>query len=163
MACRTHHGTLIAGQKTANAGDAQGAPSKRQTVLKLMRQASLLHASVLPKTSPVHTDENMSRAVQCYFLSPTRDAPNNKLPAIHYSGVIPGPHSEESVTEFLTANKWEKRVSWRDATTTRSLCWGCCANQDHRGPGAISESVTSTQTATNATVHLSAPNHYTHD
>lgn len=68
----------------------------------------------------------MSTAVRCYFLNPTRDAPNNKLPVIHYSGVIPGPQTEESVTEFLTSNKWEKRV--RNDLQVLDICLKCFAN-----------------------------------
>jgi hypothetical protein len=50
-------------------------------------------------------------AVQCYFLGPTADAPNSRLPVLHYRNVLPLPLSEESVTEFLTQHAWEKRVS----------------------------------------------------
>ncbi|WYZ42404.1 hypothetical protein EsH8_VI_000103 [Colletotrichum jinshuiense] len=51
-------------------------------------------------------------AVQCYFLSPNRDAPNSTLPVLHYRDVLPEPRGEESTTEFLTRNRWEKRGAW---------------------------------------------------
>ncbi|KAH8896208.1 hypothetical protein GQ53DRAFT_680844, partial [Thozetella sp. PMI_491] len=54
----------------------------------------------------------MVATVQCYFLRPALDAPNNRLPILHYRDVLPKPHSEESTTEFLTSNKWEKRGTW---------------------------------------------------
>ncbi|KAF3805195.1 hypothetical protein GCG54_00010472 [Colletotrichum gloeosporioides] len=49
-------------------------------------------------------------AVQCYFLSPNEDAPNSRLPVLHYRNVLPEPRDEASVTDFLTRNRWEKRV-----------------------------------------------------
>lgn len=52
-----------------------------------------------------------SQTVECYFLNPNQDVPNNKLPVLHYRNVLPKPLDEDSVTNFLTANKWEKRVS----------------------------------------------------
>lgn len=52
----------------------------------------------------------MAHMVQCYFLSPTSDVPNNPLPVLHYRGVLPVNATEDRVTEFLTANTWEKRV-----------------------------------------------------
>ncbi|KAL2830437.1 hypothetical protein BJY01DRAFT_240376 [Aspergillus pseudoustus] len=51
-------------------------------------------------------------SVDTYFLSPTAHAPNSLLPVIHYRDVLPHPLSEEGVTKFLTANKWEKRGTW---------------------------------------------------
>ncbi|KAL4906963.1 hypothetical protein BDW74DRAFT_176560 [Aspergillus multicolor] len=51
-------------------------------------------------------------SVDTYFLPPTPHAPNNLLPVLHYRNVLPPPLSEESVTQFLTANKWEKRGTW---------------------------------------------------
>ncbi|CAI0653664.1 unnamed protein product [Colletotrichum noveboracense] len=48
-------------------------------------------------------------AVQCYFLSPNKDAPNSRLPVLHYRDVLPEPRDEASVTDFLTRNRWEKR------------------------------------------------------
>jgi hypothetical protein len=49
--------------------------------------------------------------VNCYYLGSNQDAPNNTLPVLHYQDVLPQPATEASVTEFLTRNKWEKRVS----------------------------------------------------
>ncbi|KAF5528644.1 Uncharacterized protein CGCA056_v000124 [Colletotrichum aenigma] len=51
-------------------------------------------------------------AVQCYFLSPNEDAPNSRLPVLHYRDVLPEPRDEASVTDFLTRNRWEKRGTW---------------------------------------------------
>ncbi|OHE98471.1 hypothetical protein CORC01_06262 [Colletotrichum orchidophilum] len=50
-----------------------------------------------------------SMEVECYLLSPTTDAPNSPLPVIHYRNVLPEPRDEDTVTEFLTRNRWEKR------------------------------------------------------
>lgn len=52
----------------------------------------------------------MSEAVHCYFLPPTRDAPNSRLPVLHYQDVLPFPRDEESAKVFLTAHEWEHRV-----------------------------------------------------
>lgn len=52
----------------------------------------------------------MATSVNCYFLRPTRDAPNNPLPVLHYQNVLPKPLTEDSAKDFLTANKWEHRV-----------------------------------------------------
>ncbi|KAL4969942.1 cupin domain-containing protein [Aspergillus stella-maris] len=51
-------------------------------------------------------------SIQTYFLGPTPHAPNSGLPIIHYRGVLPEPLTEESVTEFLTRDRWEKRGTW---------------------------------------------------
>ncbi|KAK4081402.1 hypothetical protein Purlil1_11663 [Purpureocillium lilacinum] len=51
----------------------------------------------------------MATSVNCYFLRPTRDAPNNQLPVLHYQNVLPKPLTEDSAKDFLTANKWEHR------------------------------------------------------
>jgi uncharacterized protein YjlB len=54
----------------------------------------------------------MMESVNTYFLSSTQHAPNNKtLPVLHYKNVLPQPLTEETVTSFMTAHKWEKRVS----------------------------------------------------
>ncbi|KAH6692482.1 cupin domain protein [Plectosphaerella plurivora] len=53
-----------------------------------------------------------AQSVNCHLLAPTADAPNNRLPVLHYRGVLPWPLSEASVVEFLTANKWEHRGTW---------------------------------------------------
>ncbi|KAK1477621.1 hypothetical protein CTAM01_15139 [Colletotrichum tamarilloi] len=53
-----------------------------------------------------------SMEVECYLLSSNPDAPNSPLPVIHYRNVLPEPRNEESVTEFLTRNRWEKRGTW---------------------------------------------------
>ncbi|KAJ6098914.1 hypothetical protein N7467_000449 [Penicillium canescens] len=47
-----------------------------------------------------------------YYLQPTAHSPNSTLPVIHYRAVLPSPRTEECVTEFLTAGKWEKRGTW---------------------------------------------------
>ncbi|KAL4799462.1 hypothetical protein BDV19DRAFT_400729 [Aspergillus venezuelensis] len=47
-------------------------------------------------------------SIQTYFLGPTSHAPNSGLPIIHYRGVLPEPLTEESVTEFLTRDRWGK-------------------------------------------------------
>ncbi|KAL4966052.1 cupin domain-containing protein [Aspergillus stella-maris] len=47
-----------------------------------------------------------------YYLPQTEHTPNNPLPVLHYKNVLPKPRTEEAVTEFLTANKWEKRGTW---------------------------------------------------
>lgn len=52
----------------------------------------------------------MAQSVQCYYLSPNSDAPNNPLPVLHYRGVLPLEATEDTATKFLTANTWEKRV-----------------------------------------------------
>lgn len=49
-------------------------------------------------------------APDTYSLPPTPHAPNNTLPVLHYRNVLPRPLTEDSVTELLTSNKWEKRV-----------------------------------------------------
>ncbi|KAH7009860.1 hypothetical protein EDB80DRAFT_891995 [Ilyonectria destructans] len=54
----------------------------------------------------------MAQTVQCYFLSGSPDVPNNRLPVLHYRGVLPEPYTEETATQFLTSNKWEKRGTW---------------------------------------------------
>ncbi|KAL5341143.1 hypothetical protein BJX70DRAFT_396196 [Aspergillus crustosus] len=47
-----------------------------------------------------------------YYLPPTEHAPNNPLPVLHYKDVLPRPRTEEVVSKFLTAHKWEKRGTW---------------------------------------------------
>lgn len=53
----------------------------------------------------------MSEAVQCYFLPSTHDAPNSRLPVLHYQNVLPFPRIESIAREFLTTHEWEHRVS----------------------------------------------------
>lgn len=56
--------------------------------------------------------KHMMESVNTYFLTSTQHAPNNKsLPVLHYKNVLPQPLTEETVTSFMTAHKWEKRVS----------------------------------------------------
>ncbi|KAH8702350.1 hypothetical protein BGW36DRAFT_372663 [Talaromyces proteolyticus] len=50
--------------------------------------------------------------VNTYFLQSTVYAPNSSLPVLHYRNVLPYPATEENVTSFLTAHKWEKRGTW---------------------------------------------------
>lgn len=45
-----------------------------------------------------------------YYLPATEHTPNNPLPVLHYRNVLPEPRTEDGVTKFLTAHKWEKRV-----------------------------------------------------
>lgn len=52
----------------------------------------------------------MPLSVECYLLPPTADAPNNRLPVLHYKNAFPSNHTEEDVTTLLTMHKWEKRV-----------------------------------------------------
>ncbi|KAJ4855288.1 cupin domain-containing protein [Trichoderma breve] len=54
----------------------------------------------------------MSLSVECYLLGPTNDAPNSRLPVIHYRNVLPQPQTEETTTQFLTRTGWEKRGTW---------------------------------------------------
>lgn len=53
----------------------------------------------------------MAQIVNCHLLPATADAPNNRLPVLHYRNVLPSPVSEDSAIEFLTSNEWEHRVS----------------------------------------------------
>lgn len=53
----------------------------------------------------------MARIVNCYFLPATADAPNSRLPVLHYRNVLPSPLSEDSAVQFPTTNEWEHRVS----------------------------------------------------
>lgn len=53
----------------------------------------------------------MSAKVESFVLPSTAYVPNNKLPVIVYRDVLPRPHSELSATDFLQANKWEKKVT----------------------------------------------------
>lgn len=55
----------------------------------------------------------MAQIVNCYLLPATADAPNSRLPVLHYRNVLPSPLSEDSTVNFLTANEWEHRVSRR--------------------------------------------------
>lgn len=52
----------------------------------------------------------MPFTVQCYFLTPATDVPNNNLPVLHYQNVLPQPLTEQTATTFLTSHDWEKRV-----------------------------------------------------
>lgn len=52
----------------------------------------------------------MVTAPSTYYLPPTEHTPNNPLPVLHYRNVLPELRTEEEVTKFLTAHKWEKRV-----------------------------------------------------
>ncbi|KAI9375489.1 hypothetical protein BJX61DRAFT_531558 [Aspergillus egyptiacus] len=54
----------------------------------------------------------MTTMPNTYYLPPTDYAPNNPLPILHYQNVLPQPRTEDGVTKFLTANKWEKRGTW---------------------------------------------------
>lgn len=85
--------------------------------------------------------------VQCYLLKGNSDVPNSPLPVIHYRNVLPEPRNEDSATEFLTRNLWEKRVSSLVTSTRLKLM----AFREH---GVISASVTSTLTAMSVTVRL---------
>lgn len=84
----------------------------------------------------------MAQTVECYFLPPNEDAPNSRLPVLHYRNVLPTPNCEDVTTKFLTSNRWEKRVS----TRTWTLFVG--ANSLCRGPGGTSTFVIFTQTVT---------------
>lgn len=53
----------------------------------------------------------MAQIVKCYFLPATADAPNSRLPVLHYRNVLPSPLCEASAVQFLTKNEWEHRVS----------------------------------------------------
>ncbi|KAF2015161.1 hypothetical protein BU24DRAFT_463877 [Aaosphaeria arxii CBS 175.79] len=50
--------------------------------------------------------------VEHFVLPPTTYVPNNKLPVIVYRDVLPEPHAEDSTTQFLEANKWQKKGFW---------------------------------------------------
>ncbi|KAL4955434.1 hypothetical protein BDW69DRAFT_204522 [Aspergillus filifer] len=54
----------------------------------------------------------MTTIPNTYYLPRTEHTPNNPLPVLHYQNVLPEPRTEEAATEFLTANKWEKRGTW---------------------------------------------------
>ncbi|OJI98764.1 hypothetical protein ASPVEDRAFT_50389 [Aspergillus versicolor CBS 583.65] len=54
----------------------------------------------------------MVTAPSTYYLPPTEHTPNNPLPVLHYRNVLPKLRTEEEVTKFLTAHKWEKRGTW---------------------------------------------------
>lgn len=51
-----------------------------------------------------------SIAPEEYYLKPTPYVPNSDLPVLVYRNVLPSPHDEDSATDFLEANSWEKRV-----------------------------------------------------
>ncbi|KAH8647193.1 hypothetical protein BX600DRAFT_518478 [Xylariales sp. PMI_506] len=54
----------------------------------------------------------MAPVTEHFLLPPTSFVPNNVFPVIVYRHVFPQPFSEESTTEFLQANKWEKKGFW---------------------------------------------------
>ncbi|OBR15050.1 Cupin domain protein [Colletotrichum higginsianum IMI 349063] len=54
----------------------------------------------------------MSMMFEHFVLPPTDYVPNNRLPVIVYRDVLPKPPAEESTTEFLETNKWEKKGFW---------------------------------------------------
>lgn len=53
---------------------------------------------------------------ETYHLSPTLHAPNSRLPILIYRSVLPASPDEDSVTEFLTSNKWRKLGTWGHIT-----------------------------------------------
>ncbi|KAL2830599.1 hypothetical protein BDW59DRAFT_19115 [Aspergillus cavernicola] len=54
----------------------------------------------------------MTATPNTYYLPPRDHTPNNALPVLHYPNVLPLPRTEDVVTQFLTAHKWEKRGTW---------------------------------------------------
>ncbi|KAL2276180.1 hypothetical protein FJTKL_01342 [Diaporthe vaccinii] len=60
---------------------------------------------------PSSEQRAMDQIVNCH-LPATADAPNNRLPVLHYRNVLPSPVSEDSTIKFLTANEWEHRGTW---------------------------------------------------
>ncbi|KAL4994689.1 hypothetical protein BDV10DRAFT_203599 [Aspergillus recurvatus] len=54
----------------------------------------------------------MALTPNIYYLPRTEYTPNNPLPVLHYQNVLPEPRTEEKVTKFLTAHRWEKRGTW---------------------------------------------------
>ncbi|KAL4921394.1 hypothetical protein BDW62DRAFT_208393 [Aspergillus aurantiobrunneus] len=54
----------------------------------------------------------MMDAPNTYHLPQTEHTPNSRLPVLHYKNVLPLPRTEDEVTRFLTAHKWEKRGTW---------------------------------------------------
>lgn len=63
----------------------------------------------------------MAQTVNCHLLPATADAPNSRLPVLHYRNVPPSLLCNDSAISFLTANQWEHRVSRRAfwETTTK--------------------------------------------
>ncbi|EER23800.1 hypothetical protein D8B26_001949 [Coccidioides posadasii str. Silveira] len=61
----------------------------------------------MPKSAPVEK----------FYLQPTLHSPNSPLPVLLYRGILPHPINEESTSEFLQANGWEKRGTWGHIAT----------------------------------------------
>lgn len=76
-------------------------------------------------------DKKMATAVQCYYLKPTHNVPNNSLPVLHYRNLLPRPLTEQSITAFLTANQWEKRVSHHIIPIYYLLCINDQFSREH--------------------------------
>lgn len=65
----------------------------------------------------------MTQIVKSYLLPATADAPNSRLPVLHYRNVLPSPLSEDSAIQFLMQNEWDHRVSrhWHGFSKTIQL------------------------------------------
>lgn len=70
-------------------------------------QYQLLHG---PECPPFSSRLAIMSQVECFFVPPTKDVPNSRLPILVYRGVLPHPKTENTATQFLTRNRWEKRV-----------------------------------------------------
>jgi uncharacterized protein YjlB len=45
-----------------------------------------------------------------YCLPPTKNVPNNPLPALVYRNVLPTPYTSDSAKQLCESHGWEKRV-----------------------------------------------------
>lgn len=83
--------------------------SRDSQLNSMVLQNHFLHYSRMPNSE----QRAMAKVVNCHLLPATADAPNSRLPVLHYRNVLPNPLSEDSAIGFLTANEWEHRVSSR--------------------------------------------------
>lgn len=95
-----------------------------------------------------------TRGISCYLFKPTKDAPNSRLPVLHYHDSLPRPLVEESTVKFLTDNGWEHRV-WKSPDFSRHSKMLTIECDLSRARGATSESGTSILIAMNVTVMIS--------
>ncbi|KAJ3545676.1 hypothetical protein NM208_g2399 [Fusarium decemcellulare] len=54
----------------------------------------------------------MAPTPEVYHFAQTRSVPNSKLPVLVYRDVLPRPHNEKTIEEFLERNQWLKGGAW---------------------------------------------------
>lgn len=76
-----------------------------------------------------------------YPVHPTPHCPNSVFPVLVYRGVLPTPVDEESTSEFLQRNHWEKKASHENIWNTQKKQNSMCAFHTHTASTNLSFSL----------------------